>query len=150
MTMTPDTPSPQKRRLAHHAGEVFREARRALQMTQADVAERVGVVTEVYGRMERGHLMPSPPKLRKLCMVLRVDANAVLGLDTRETAAWLRTAAPTAEDPPALRRLLRTLRLLDEQQLAALSAMVTALVKLTGRRQPPGGEEQPVAGKLTS
>jgi len=69
-----------KKRLTVHLGEMLREARRKAELTQADVAERVGVVTEVYGRMERGNLTPSVLTLRKLCLVLRVDASAALGL----------------------------------------------------------------------
>lgn len=73
-----------KKKLTVHLGEVLRSARLKAELTQADVAERVGVVTEVYGRMERGNLTPSVLTLRKLCMVLRVDASTALGLEASE------------------------------------------------------------------
>ena len=89
-----------KKKLTVHLGEVLREARLKAELTQADVAERVGVVTEVYGRMERGNLTPSVLNLRKLCMVLRVDASAALGLEAGEAAAWLKESEPTSEESP--------------------------------------------------
>jgi transcriptional regulator with XRE-family HTH domain len=85
-----------KKKMTVHLGEVLREARLKAELTQADVAERVGVATEVYGRMERGHLTPSVPNLRKLCMVLRVDASIALGLKAGEAAAWLKESEPTS------------------------------------------------------
>ena len=80
--------------LSNHLGEALREARLKAELTQADVADRVGVATEVYGRIERGNLTPSVPNLRKLCMVLRVDASAALGLEAGEAAAWLMESEP--------------------------------------------------------
>jgi transcriptional regulator with XRE-family HTH domain len=79
-----------KKKLTVHLGEVLRAARLKAELTQADVAERVGVVTEMYERMERGNLTPSVLNLRKLCMVLRLDADAALGLEADEAAAWIR------------------------------------------------------------
>jgi transcriptional regulator with XRE-family HTH domain len=118
-----------KKKLTVHLGTALREARLKTQWTQADVADRVGVATEVYGRMERGNLTPSVPNLRKLCLALRVDANAALGLDAREEAEWLKGADPGSEDPPRLRRLVRTLRQLGDDQLAAISGMVRTIAQ---------------------
>jgi transcriptional regulator with XRE-family HTH domain len=117
-----------KKKMTVLLGEVLREARLKAELTQADVAERVGVATEVYGRIERGNLTPSVPNLRKLCMVLRVDASAALGLDVGEAGAWLKESAPPPEESPRLRRLLRTLRQLDDKQLTAVSYMARSLV----------------------
>ncbi|HEX8439710.1 helix-turn-helix transcriptional regulator [Archangium sp.] len=118
-----------KKKLTVHLGTALREARLKTQWTQADVADRVGVATEVYGRMERGNLTPSVPNLRKLCLALRVDANAALGLDARDGAEWLKEADPGSEDPPRLRRLVRTLRQLGDDQLAAISGMVRTIAQ---------------------
>jgi transcriptional regulator with XRE-family HTH domain len=125
-----------KKKLTEHMGGALRTARLEAELTQADVAERVGVATEVYGRMERGLLTPSVPNLRKLCLALRLDANVALGLGTRGAAAWLKEPASTAEEPPRLRRLLRTLRQLGDAQLAALGVMARAFLLHTGGRQP--------------
>jgi transcriptional regulator with XRE-family HTH domain len=138
-----------RKKLTEHMGDALRAARLKAELTQADVADRVGVATEVYGRLERAHLLPSVPTLRKLCLVLRVDANAALGLTAQEAAEWLKGGAPTQEDPPRLRRLVRTLRQLRDDQLAAVGAMVRALVQHTDGRRPAEGEEELESRPLT-
>jgi transcriptional regulator with XRE-family HTH domain len=136
-------PLKEKRKLAVGLGEVFREARQAASLTQADVAERAGLVTEVYGRVERGRMLPSLPKLRRLCVVLRVDANAALKLVGQDAPTWLEeTPEPPLNDSPRMRRLQRTLRQLDEEHLAALHVMAHTLAKLYDRRGAPGTEEE--------
>ena len=122
-----------KKKLMAHLAAVVREARKKAELTQADVADRVGLVTEVFGRLERGHLLPSVPTLRKLCRALRVDANAILGLDA-EKAPLLKAPEREADDPPELRRLVRTLRRMDAAQLAVVSSTANALVRHTAHR----------------
>ncbi|HEX8822352.1 MAG TPA: helix-turn-helix transcriptional regulator [Archangium sp.] len=148
--MSPDLK--EKRTLAVRLGEVLRKARLEASLTQADVAERAGLVTEVYGRVERGRMLPSLPKLRKLCLVLRVDANNALRLVGHEEPVWLEeNTGPTLNDSPRMRRLQRTLRGLDEEQLAALHVMAHTLAKLSHRRSPPVAEErEPAPGPLTT
>ena len=120
-----------KQKLTAHLGAALREARLQTEWTQADVAERVGVATEVYGRMERGHMTPSVLNLWTLCRVLRLDVAAALGLEPRESAAWGR-GSTAEDDPPRLRRLLRTLRQLDDRQLAAIGSVARSYVPSTG------------------
>ncbi|OJH37506.1 transcriptional regulator [Cystobacter ferrugineus] len=116
-----------RKKLTVHLGEALRAARARAQWTQADVAERVGVATEVYGRMERGNLTPSVPILRALCGVLRMDADEALALESRGTAAWLKEQPAPEEESPQIRRLMRALRLMDDKQLAALSVVARTL-----------------------
>ncbi|WNG14393.1 helix-turn-helix transcriptional regulator [Cystobacter fuscus] len=117
-----------KKKLTVHLGETLRAARARAQWTQADVAERVGVATEVYGRMERGNLTPSVPILRALCGVLRMDADEALALESRRSTAWLKEqSAPSGEESPRMRRLMRTLRQMDNKQLVALSVVAHTL-----------------------
>jgi DNA-binding XRE family transcriptional regulator len=123
-----------KTKLASHLAAVVREARKKASMTQADVAERIGVVTEVFGRLERGHLLPSVPTFRKLCRVLRLDANAMLGLDGEKVPLWLEAPEPETDELPELRRLLRALRRMDAAQLAVVSSTASALLKHAGQR----------------
>jgi DNA-binding XRE family transcriptional regulator len=52
-------------KLAKHLGKAARTARMRVKLSQADVAERVGISTEVYGRLERGGMLPSVPTLLK-------------------------------------------------------------------------------------
>ena len=122
-----------KKKLTVHLGEALREARLKAELTQADVADRVGVATEVYGRMERGNLTPSVPNLRKLCMVLRVDASAALGLEAGEAGAWLKASEPPPEESPRMRRLLRILRLLDDKQLKVVGFVARSLAQPESR-----------------
>jgi DNA-binding XRE family transcriptional regulator len=117
-----------KKKLTVHLGETLRAARTRAQWTQADVAERVGVATKVYGRMERGNLTPSVPLLRALCGVLRMDADEALALESRGTAVWLKEQpALSVEESPGMLRLMRTLRQMDDKQLAALSMVARSL-----------------------
>ncbi len=135
----PVTPGPSrtsrqndKKKLMTHLAAVVREARKKTELTQADVADRVGLVTEVFGRLERGHLLPSVPTFRRLCRVLRLDANVVLGLDA-EKAPLLEVPEPEADDPPELRRLMRTLRRMDTAQLAVVSSTANAVMRHTAQ-----------------
>jgi transcriptional regulator with XRE-family HTH domain len=124
---------PSTSKLAANVGEVAREARQRVGLTQADVAERVGLATEVYGRLERGRMLPSVPSLRKLCIVLRTPSDSFLGLNSGEVATWVAEAEsitpPEADESPELRRLMRTLRKLDASQLKLISLVAAALQK---------------------
>ncbi|MFY0568940.1 helix-turn-helix transcriptional regulator [Archangium lansingense] len=122
-----------KKMMTVHLGEVLRKARLKAELTQADVADRVGVATEVYGRMERGNLTPSVLTLRTLCVVLRLNASAALGLEDGEAATWLQESEPTPEESPQMRRLLRTLRQLDDKQLTAVGYVARSLVQPEAR-----------------
>lgn len=112
-----------------HMGEVAREARKKAGLTQEEVAGRIGLVTEVYGRIERGGMLPSVPTLVRLCVVLRLDANEVLGLASKQTPTWMEQSLPESEESPGVRRLVRTLRQLKPRQLWALSIMASTLLK---------------------
>jgi len=117
-------------KLAKHLGRVARTARTVAKLTQADVAERVGIATEVYGRLERGGMLPSVPTLRKLCAVLHADANALLGL--KAGVPLLSVGEPELEkgkDSPRVRQVLRHLRRLTPAQLNAVGHVASTLAK---------------------
>jgi transcriptional regulator with XRE-family HTH domain len=117
-----------KQKLSKALGEAARAARKRGEMTQADVAERIGVATEVYGRLERGLLMPSVPTLRRLCVVLKLPADALLALGTAKAPLWAETLPPPpSQEPPQMRRLLRHVRKLTPVQLRALSLVAATL-----------------------
>jgi transcriptional regulator with XRE-family HTH domain len=118
--------APARRELSQRLGESAREARKRAGLTQADVAERIGVATEVYGRMERGLVLPSVTTLQRLCLVLQTPADLLLGLSAERGASWAREPALPPEPPP-LRRLLRTLRHLQGPELRALGVMASLL-----------------------
>ncbi len=122
--------------LARHLGSVAREARTRAGLTQEEVAERVGIATEVYGRLERGNMLPSLPSLMRLCRALALDANPLLGFSSSAPPAWLTLEIPGEDEPPVVRRLLRTLRRLKPRQLTALSHVARALLPSSGARAP--------------
>src|SRR5262245_52542921 len=93
------------KQLALTLGAACREARLRLNLTQEDVAERINLVTEVYGRLERGNMLPSVETLRRLSVALGVPADTLLSLSTAEgVAAYV--APPLPEGSPAFRRLV--------------------------------------------
>jgi DNA-binding XRE family transcriptional regulator len=128
------TDDPKKQaKLAKHLGGVAREARAETRMTQADVAEQVGIATEVYGRLERGRMLPSVTTLRKLCSVLRADANALLGLTSG--VPFVPRGEPLSEkrkESPRVRQLLRKLRRLTPTQLNTIGHVTSTLAKSNG------------------
>ncbi|WNG19329.1 helix-turn-helix transcriptional regulator [Cystobacter fuscus] len=134
---------PTQIKLARFLGAAAREARLRANMTQADVADRVNIATEVYGRIERGGMLPSLPTFRRLCRALRADANKLLGLDV--SPAWEEAAGPPpadtleepismSEDPPALRRLFRYLKKLTPEQIRAIGHVASTFLKKYERR----------------
>jgi transcriptional regulator with XRE-family HTH domain len=116
---------------------VARAARLHAELTQADVADSVGIATEVYGRLERSNLLPSVPTLRRLRLTLNVSADAFLGLSPSPVPP--RVERPEQRDPPHLRRLLRTLRSLSPEQLRLIGTVATALNQAPHRKNAKGG-----------
>jgi transcriptional regulator with XRE-family HTH domain len=127
--------------LAQHVGAAAREARLHAGLTQQEVAEHAELATEVYGRLERGHMLPSLPTLMRLCRVLRVDANTLLGFSTAEPPSWLGQPPPSSNEPPAVRRLLRAVRQLTPKQLKALGSAAQAMVPPRRQRTSRGPEQ---------
>jgi transcriptional regulator with XRE-family HTH domain len=127
--------------LAITVGAAARAARVRLGLTQADVAERVGIAMEVYSRMERGKVLPSVTTLRRLCQVLRIGADTLLGLEAEARVEAPVEEAPVTtapgEDPPRLRRLMRALRALDAEQLRSVSQVVHGALGLLRRSSHP-------------
>ncbi|HEX8826351.1 MAG TPA: helix-turn-helix domain-containing protein [Archangium sp.] len=118
-----------KAKLSKALGDSAREARQKAGLTQADVAERIGVATEVYGRLERGLLMPSVPTLRRLCLALHLPADKLLALGTSHSPTWADVPPPPQQEGLQMRRLLRHVRRLKPHQLRALSIVAATLRK---------------------
>jgi transcriptional regulator with XRE-family HTH domain len=120
-----------RQRFATELGAAARDARRQRGLTQAEVADRIGIAMEVYGRIERGVLLPSIQTFLGMCHVLEADPRVLLGLMSPGSAPG---PQQTPEDPPHLRRLTRLARELDEVEVIALQGV--AKVMLAGRRRP--------------
>ncbi len=65
-------------KLALRVGTNVRVARQRAGLSQAQVAEAIHLPELVYGRLERGKLMPSVPTLVALCDVLRVSLDLIV------------------------------------------------------------------------
>jgi transcriptional regulator with XRE-family HTH domain len=120
-----------RQRFASELGAAARQARLQRGLTQAEVAERIGIVMEVYGRLERGVLLPSLPTFLGMCHVLEADPRALLGLMSPSGDPGAQQALG---DPPHVRRLTRLARELDKDEVIALLGV--AKVMLASRRQP--------------
>jgi transcriptional regulator with XRE-family HTH domain len=59
-------------------GERARAARTRLGLNQSEVAGRIGISSEAYGRLERGLMMPRLATFLRLCEVLGVEPNDLL------------------------------------------------------------------------
>ncbi|MFY0572900.1 helix-turn-helix domain-containing protein [Archangium lansingense] len=118
------------KRLATNIGEACRAARVEAGLTQEDVADRVGIATEVYGRLERGNMTPSVPTLRKVCVVLNLSADAALAIDKEAKLPPRPPATESGSDEGASaehRRLIRRTKRLPRRQLRVLGIIAGML-----------------------
>jgi transcriptional regulator with XRE-family HTH domain len=105
-------------------GKRARAVRTRLGLNQAEVAERIGISDEVYGRLERGAMTPRLTTFLRLCSVLGVEPNDLL----------LASPSPQLRDDgmsPDLRQLVAVL----EQADAIVIRRVTEVARwlLAGR-----------------
>jgi transcriptional regulator with XRE-family HTH domain len=119
--------------IARTIGTVAREARKREALTQAEVAELLEIATEVYGRMERGHLLPSIETFRKLCTVLGVPPHELLGLPVAALSQGaLAPPASARASRPEVRRLLQKVEALATRHVRLLSMLASALGRERG------------------
>jgi transcriptional regulator with XRE-family HTH domain len=121
-------------------GASAREARLRLQLTQEDVAARLGMTAEVYGRIERGGVAPSVFTLRKLCLVLNLPADTALGLVSSAPPVEAEPPAPEPKKPEAryLDRIFRRARHLNSRSLRLMAQLVALLPrKSSGKPKRP-------------
>ncbi len=112
-------------------GTAVRTARVRAGLTQEDVAERIGMASEVYGRMERGQMLPRVENLRRLCLVLNVPPHELLGLESMAPGKGdlpKEEARPHADGTADMRRLVRRLRRLNANQVKLLSLIAGAML----------------------
>lgn len=61
-------------------GQNIKKARKQAEMTQKELAERLGVYQKDISRWENGQLVPSAITLGKICEELQVSADKILEL----------------------------------------------------------------------
>jgi transcriptional regulator with XRE-family HTH domain len=115
------------KKLANTIGAAARAARQRLDLTQADVAERIDVATEVYGRLERGGMLPSVQTLLRLCHELNISADELLGLASPSPSSRIHEPPPAPPERAEVRRLLRGVRQLTPSQVKLLGLVANAL-----------------------
>jgi transcriptional regulator with XRE-family HTH domain len=131
--------------LAARIGRAIRGARRARRLRQADVATRIGVSPQFYGRMERGKQLPSITTLRDLAVVLDVRPSVLLSIGAVE---------PTAEEEdPKIRKLRRQIliaqpehrdfvdRVVRDLEMFQLGSMPASWDGDSDREDTPGDEQ---------
>lgn len=105
---------PKDEKLQPRLGAELRMARMRLELTQEQVAKAVGFVPTVYGRIERGDMLPSTPKLKALCALLGISADVLLGMRSQEgpppPEPPPEPPAPPPGESPELKRLAMILR----------------------------------------
>jgi len=121
-----------EKKLASTVGKAARLARMRAGLTQADVAARIGVAPEVYGRMERGKMLPSVPTLMRMCLALGSNPDELMGMAPRHGrpghSPYAEDMPSGLDDTPEMRRLVRSLRRLQRPQLKLVYLVATAIV----------------------
>jgi transcriptional regulator with XRE-family HTH domain len=128
--LLPEDAKRREQRLAATLGRAVRAARMRAGLTQVELAESIGTATEVYGRLERGKMLPSVPTLFRLCVALRSGPHELMGfspVDSLPEAARLEVP-PELAHTPEMRRLLRLLGRLPGLQLRLILRLVAAFV----------------------
>ncbi len=116
----------QTRKLNKTIGSNARAARTREALTQEQVAERLDISPEVYGRIERGTIFPRVLTLVKMCRVLRKSSDELLGLVANGNGGPAPESNGRHPEPPQMRRLLPRLRKLTPAQLQALERLLVA------------------------
>ncbi|RKH36367.1 XRE family transcriptional regulator [Corallococcus praedator] len=115
--------------LASIIGGAAREARTHLGLTQAEVAEKLGLAHMVYSRLERGKMLPSVQTLLRMCSVLRISSDELLGNVSPEEASKAARSERGQVGTPKLRQLTGLARKMDEDQLDALVTVAQVLLR---------------------
>jgi transcriptional regulator with XRE-family HTH domain len=111
-------------------GARFRALRNEAGLTQAEVAEAVGVAPETMSRIERGRLQPSTDLVSRLAKAIGVEPGALF------TSSSVKPKMPSVR--PVDRRLLQLVRELPEPLVEDVIRGVRLLVDV-GRQAPEGG-----------
>lgn len=92
-------PPEARERLAEVLRASLRTAREGAALTQEKLAGRIGLSTSTYRRIERGLMSPGLPTLRKLCQVLCLSLDELVGPECAGTVR--RAARPSRRKRPA-------------------------------------------------
>lgn len=97
-----------RKRLAEPLRNTLRTVRKLVELTQADMAQRIGMPEQAYGRFEResSSLVPSAATLRRMYRVLERSVDELLGPECVEAPgpAAKPSSGGSRSRPPASRR----------------------------------------------
>jgi transcriptional regulator with XRE-family HTH domain len=80
-------------------------ARRRAGVSQGELAKRTGMYASDISKMERGRMLPTAPRLRRLAEALGVSADYLLGLqDTAAAPSSTRPREDAHEEKPPPKR----------------------------------------------
>lgn len=113
------------RELAMTIGGAARVARKALQLSQLDVAERISVSVEFYARIERATSLPSVLTFARIVSALGVSADVLLG--ATQTSPLKNWSPAALEDDSESRRLLRRIRKAGPSALRLVNLLLKEL-----------------------
>ncbi|MFL5345925.1 MAG: helix-turn-helix domain-containing protein [Hyalangium sp.] len=112
-------------------GAAVRAARVRKGLSQAQTARHLGMTPSVYGRVERGLLVPGVMRLYELCQLLEVSPDTLLvleyGAPSPTYRRWRTRVAVKDSTTPAMRSLLTKARQLSPAQLRRLSQIAALL-----------------------
>lgn len=103
-------------------GKTIAELRKKQDLTQVELAERVGVSQSYLARWERGHAQPRPKALEKLAEALNVTVEELV----TGGSAQLEVALGVSDGE--LVSLLQELQRLNESELEALKTVIRGLL----------------------
>jgi transcriptional regulator with XRE-family HTH domain len=138
--------------LAVAMGSAARHARHALQLTQQQVADQLGVSVEFYSRMERGLAYPGLKVFLRMLEVLGVRADTLLGLDAAHAATPVVVPLTSPDDPRDVRRVVAALQKLPASTSRFVTALLSEFERLEaatkpGRRQDRRSHAPPSASR---
>ena len=78
----------------------------------------------IYGRVERGGMMPSVQTLLRLCAALEVTPDVLLSQGLEEARAPRGAPPPVTAEPPELSRIVHQLRRWPRERLSLLRKLL--------------------------
>ena len=81
----------------------------------------------MYGRIERGDMMPSVPSLRRICLVLGISSDALLGVNPSQVATTVDEASSEENLSSELKRIVHQLRAWSPKRLKVLSKVLKVI-----------------------
>lgn len=103
-------------------GKNVRNHRKALKLTQEQLAERVDVTMETIGKIERGAATPTFATAEKIAEALGVPAPVLFGVNEAE--------APSGERGRLLNRIGHLLSRTNNEQLFRITRIIEAFLGL--------------------